>query len=633
MIANHASATLLVALLTAALGCGSAEPSPPARVPDSARPAPVKPPPAAPTADSLIGIWVSQTTFGPAVRGELTVVRDGSTWRATLAGNQTSFQVTGKSVRFTLPGDAGGFRGALSADARAISGVWMRPPLRAGGLSDPGGTGQPFGSPLVLPAAGKDTWRGAVEPLESRFTIYLRIFRDADGSIVGAFRNHDANSTGGASRFRVSRGGTSVELSARFDDSSPEIRHTATLSGPDRMRITWPDLGGAIDFDRRTPAEVPGFFPRPPGDGPYLYAAPPATGDGWVTGRAAEVGMDEAALAAVVQRLIDADPSIQRPALIHSLLVARRGKLVLEEYFFGFGRDTPHDLRSAGKTFASVMLGAAMKQGKRVGPDTRVYRLLAGMGPFANPDPRKAKITLGHLMTHTSGLACDDNDDASPGNEGTMESQQQQPDWWKYTLDLPVAHDPGTRYAYCSANMNLVGAALTTTTATSLPELFERTVARPLDFGPYHWNLMPTGEGYLGGGAFLRPRDLLKVGQVYLDGGVWRGRRVVAASWVKRSTAPQVAVTPATTGLDAETFPNFYGEGNDGYAWHLNRVNAGGRTYREFEANGNGGQLLIVLPELDMVVVFTAANYRQGGIWGRWRDQIVGGEIIPAIRR
>ena len=81
--------------------------------------------------------------------------------------------------------------------------------------------------------------------------------------------------------------------------------------------------------------------------------------------------MDEAPLARLIQRLIDADPSVRRPALIHSVLVAYRGKLVLEEYFFGFDRDQPHDMRSAGKTFASVMLGAAMRQGSRIAPETR----------------------------------------------------------------------------------------------------------------------------------------------------------------------------------------------------------------------------------------------------------------------
>jgi CubicO group peptidase (beta-lactamase class C family) len=255
------------------------------------------------------------------------------------------------------------------------------------------------------------------------------------------------------------------------------------------------------------------------------------------------------------------------------------------------------------------------------------------MGPFANADPRKSQITLAHLMTHTSGLACDDNNDASPGREDTMQAQQQQPNWWKYTLDLPMAHDPGRRYAYCSANINLVGAALTKGTGTWLPELFDRTIARPLRFGTYYWNLMPTGEGYLGGGAYLRPRDLLKVGQVYLNGGVWEGRRLVDSSWVTKSTAPHMQISPATTGLSPEEFPNYYGEGEDGYAWHLSQIRVGDRTYRGYAATGNGGQLLIVVPDFDLVVVFTGGNYGQGGIWGRWGSELLPKEIIPAIRR
>lgn len=181
--------------------------------------------------------------------------------------------------------------------------------------------------------------------------------------------------------------------------------------------------------------------------------------------------------------------------------------------------------------------------------------------------------------------------------------------------------------------MNLVGAVLTTATHTWLPALFERTVARPLQFGPYYWNLMPTGEGYLGGGVFLRSRDLLKVGQAYLDGGVWRGRRIVDSAWVTQSTSPKVHISPATTGIAPEEFGNYYGEADDAYAWHLGQLNTGERTYRTYAATGNGGQLLIVIPDADMVVVFTAGNYRQGGIWGRWGQQIIGGEILPAIRR
>src|SRR5512144_743427 len=124
---------------------------------------------------------------------------------------------------------------------------------------------------------------------------------------------------------------------------------------------------------------------------------------------------------------------------------------------------------------------------------------------------------------------------------------------------------------------------------------------------------MPNGEGYLGGGARLRPRDLLKVGQAYLDGGVWHRRRIVQASWVERSTTAKVHISPTTTGLTPNQFSNFYGEADDGYAWHLSQFRVGERTYREYAATGNGGQLLIVVPDFDLVVVFTAGNYGQGG--------------------
>lgn len=587
--------------------------------------------PAASADDSLVGLWASETTFGPALHGELTVAREGSGWRATLASAESRFNVTGDAIRFVFPGPLGQFRGMMADHGRTITGFWLQPPGTTEERPSPVGSRQPFATPLVLQRAGRDVWRGTVLPLAERFALYLKIYRNAEGVLVGAFRNPDFNSNGGASLFRVTREGEKVLLSAPLD-GTPEIRHSAALAhSPDRLQIFWPDVGRVLDLTRRSPEQAPSFLPRPPGQTAYTYKEPVATGDGWRTARAREAGIDETVLTRLVQRLIDADPAARRPSLIHSLLVARRGKLVLEEYFFGYDRDTPHDTRSAGKTFASVMLGAAMMKGTKITPETKVYDLLAGMGPFANPDPRKSQITLAHLMTHTAGFACDDNDEASPGNESTLQSQRREPNWWKHTLDLPMAHDPGRRYAYCSANMNLMGAALTTATGTWLPELFDRTIARPLQFGPYHWNLTPTEEGYLGGGAWVRPRDLLKVGQAYLEGGVWRGRRIVDASWVTRSTAPRVHISPATTGLNAEQFQDAYNEADDAYAWHLGEVRSGERTYRGYTATGNGGQILLVVPEADLVVVFTGGNYRQGGIWLRWPNEIVGAEIIPAI--
>ena len=567
--------------------------------------------------DPLIGLWSYQTRFGPAP-AELKVIRAGAQWRAQLGEAKASADVDGDRVRFRFA-DGGEFRGTLAGDA--IDGYWIRP-----GVSTdpryPGGSSQAFATPLTLRRSHRSTWRATVRPLPDPFTLYLKVFRNEKDELIAAFRNPEQNSIGGAMQFRVAREGDAVHFTAQ------DLKLEAKLAG-DRLRIFWPDLEREIELTKGSPAA---FYPRPPSAAPYQYAKPPDTGDGWTTARASTVGLDEEALKRLIRRLADADPAVRRASLIHSLLVARQGKLVLEEYFFGFDRDTPHDLRSASKTFAAVLLGTAMHKGVAVSPDTKLYELVAKRGPFANPDPRKARITLGHLMTHAAGFACDDNKEGSPGAEDTMQTQHAQPDWWKFTLDLPMEYEPGTHYAYCSANTNLMGAAITTATSTWLPEWFDRTVARPLQFSPWHWNLMENDEGYLGGGVWLRPRDLLKVGQTWLDGGVWRGRRIVDAKWVAQSTAPHFHISPTTTGLTPEQFSDSYMEADEGLAWHLGKVQSDQRSYRTYSATGNGGQLLIVIPELDMVVVFTGGNYRQGGIWLGWVDGIIGGAIIPALR-
>lgn len=544
----------------------------------------VAPAQAASSDDPLIGIWGSETTFGPALHGELTVRRDGSEWSASLTSAVALFRSVRDSVRFGFSGGLGQFRGALSGDGRTIDGFWIQPK----GLVN----GYPFASPVTLRLAGRGVWRGPVRPLPDRYSFYLAVTRSATGALVGVFRNPELNSYPRVAQYRVTRAGDSVIFSAGSDTSRPVIRIAGTLHDG-RLALRWTPLDRVLVLTPHSDSQAVGLFARVPRGVTHRYTVPVAEGDGWRTDRASAVGMDEAALAALVQRIADTVSTLPRAPL-------------------------------AAKTFASVLLGAAMMRGVRIAPESRLAPLLVTEAPFANPDPRKDRITLAHLMTHSSGLACDDNDDASPGNEGTMLTQERQPDYWKYTMDLPMSHDPGEHYAYCSATMNLMSGALTRATGTWLPALFHRDVARPLQFGHYHFNLSPALEGYLGGGAYLRPRDLLKLGQLYLDGGVWNGRRIVPRSWVARSTAKQIEWPYRDENVSA---------GVDGYAWHLNTLRSGGREYQEYEANGNGGQLLIVVPELDLVVVFTAGNYAFGGVWSRFRSELVSNAIIPAVRR
>ncbi len=360
-------------------------------------------------------------------------------------------------------------------------------------------------------------------------------------------------------------------------------------------------LEGDLAMDR-----APAARPRPLAASPVTDRTPLPGGDGWQTASPSRVGLDDSLLVALVRRIAATDPAAPDAPLIHSLLVARHGKLVLDEYFFGFTSDQPHDLRSASKTFTGLMAGIAIDQG-----------VLARDSRGQAQDPRRQRMTVAHLLTHTSGLACDDNDDASPGNEDRMQEQRQQPDWYRFTLELPIAHDPGTTYAYCSAGINLAGAVIAKAAGTSLLEFFDAYVAGPLEIHPWDMNLMPSGEAYAGGGLRLRPRDLLKLGQLFLDGGTWNGDRVVSKRWVEQSTSRQVDAPDGSA---------------DGYAWHLHTLQQGGRPWREYEASGNGGQFLVVLPELEMAVVFTAGNYNRYRIWRKFRDELIPQYIIGAVK-
>lgn len=551
--------------------------------------------------DELVGLWGTEVFVGPQVRGEIALERHARRWTLRVAGFEASAPETGDSIRVALAGGQGEFRGRIEAGG-VVRGFWVQP---AGNMAS-------YASPIRFRPAGNGAWTGTVRPVDERFSLYLQVQRAGDGSLRGVFRNPEVNWTGRAPWFRVERDGSNVVF---VDPASGRKRWVQPYDSAQRQ-ITF-DFGGPVILRPRDLERAAGFVARPPSAPPYSYRAPLPRGDGWMPAPAASVGMDEARLEALVRRIAAADPAGDSTALIHSLLIARRGKLVLDEYFFGQAADLPHDLRSASKTFVSVMAGVAMDRGARFSISTPLYSLFPHAGSGANADERRGRITVGQLLTHSTGLACDDNDDNSPGNEAAMQSQDQQPNWYRYFLDLPVAREPGTAYAYCSGGINLVGGVVGEATKTWLPEYFDRYIARPLGIDDYGMNLMPTGEAYGGGGMRMRSRDFLKFGQLYLNGGTWNGARVVSRGWVRQSTAHQV---------DA---PN---GSSDGFGWHRYALTVAGRTVQEYEANGNGGQFLIVVPELELAIVFTAGNYNQYRIWRKFREEIVPQYIIGAIR-
>ena len=454
---------------------------------------------------------------------------------------------------------------------------------------------------MLVPGA---RWVAVPPPIDTHVHVYLYVQPRPDGSLRAFFRNPEANA-GVFIRERTLRlNGSTVRLVAT---GRPELdgRYDARA---DTVSVHLDQVPGDFTFHRE----------RQPQATPYRDRVPAEDGDGWKTGSLASAGIDAKQIARIIDTNVNVAPSGLRSPYIQSLLIARHGKLVLDEYFNDFSADRPHDVRSAGKSVTTLMLGRAIEDGAKMGPQTRVYDYLNRYAPFAHFDSRKARMTVGNLMSMQSGLACDDNDDASPGNEATMQSQTAQPDWYKYTLDLPMIADPGTRAIYCSADINLLGAVISTATHRRLADYLIDRFARPMQFQRYGIWLVPppVSDGYMAGGDLFRPRDFLKFGQLFLNRGYWNGVPIIDDAWLRT-----IAMKRAT--IEA-------GGGDYGYGWHLIDYDVNGTTVHAINAGGNGGQLLFVFPHLDMTVMITAANYNQYPVWRTFIQKLVP-QLLQAV--
>jgi CubicO group peptidase (beta-lactamase class C family) len=546
----------------------------------------------------IAGVWMARRDFGPEVRGTLDFYFEGSEGSAEIAGFSASPIIEGDQLRFQIPGDQGAFLASLDSDDLAqldeIRGHWIQPPNAA--------NGNRFASPVVLTRLQHGHWRGEVKPLPDRMTFFLSLERNDNGIVTGFLRNPEANF---GRHFKIERvvyrdGELVFEEKGQ---SEPRLR------GPfdtDRMTFTLsiPDAGGTFDFRRLDDAAASAFQPRPGKSGAYRYRPPVPSWGGWEAASLDEVGIDVGTIERMIQEILAIPPSTIEAPYFHAILMARHGKLVLEEYFHGFTAEAAHDTRSAAKTVTSTLVGLALHNEAPIDLDSRVYEVMLGSELPKDLDPRKGRMMLRHLLTMTPGLSCDDNDSDSPGAEWVMQSQPT--DWTGYTLALPMKHEPGSHVAYCSASTNLAGAVLAKATGSWLPELFYTHFARPLGIDRYYWNLMPGGDGYGGGGLYITGRDFLKMAQLFLDNGVWKERRLLSEEWVRDALSP-----------GAEMFGQGYG-----YAWWILQIPVGDRTVEAVYAGGNGGQYSMAIPELDLALVFFGGNYNQRATHEVKREQL-----------
>ncbi len=556
------------------------------------------------TAQSLVGGWESAQSFGHAIGGGRLRVMFAPQPTAVIAGQRAVAMPSGNaSERFAFS-DGSSLVVRLDTQASSIVAEWTQPATIA--------DGERFVSPVVLAKGADGAWSGVVAPVPDVLHFYLRVTQNPDGTTGAFFRNPETNAGARIGTRTLTVHGAAVVFHA---DGAPDI--TGAYDAVERtLTFSFEGLLKPFVFHKVDPSTTVGFTPRP-GAAPYVYQVPAQLDDGWRTASLADVGLNTQRIAAFIDAMVKTPVTSGRAPYIHSVSIARHGKLVLDEYFYGFDARTLHDVRSAGKSVTTLMVGDAMRDDPALRPETPISAVLPQYAADFTGDPRKASINVADLMTMSSGLACDDNDDQSPGNEGTMQGQTAQPDWYKYTLDLPIASDPGTKAAYCSAGINLLGAVIASATHAWLPDDFYDRFARPMQFGPYALpeTPPPLDTAYMAGGGRFLPRDFLKFGQLMLDDGVWNGTRVVEKEWVDAVTVPRSALNAP---------------GDYGYGWHLSTFTVGGVSYPAFNAGGNGGQLLFVIPKLDMTVMITAGNYGQYPVWRSFQTEPFVDYLIPA---
>jgi CubicO group peptidase (beta-lactamase class C family) len=314
--------------------------------------------------------------------------------------------------------------------------------------------------------------------------------------------------------------------------------------------------------------------------------------------------------------LLDAAMAAARQEPNLTSVVALRGGVVLREYYAaGSGVDTTHPVWSVTKSVLSLAVGAALDRGCLHSLDQTLPELL---GTAAVSDPAKARITLRHILTMTTGLDCPEMPSYS-GETNLYQTWTTAPDQLAWVLDRPLSASPGERFEYGSATFHLASVALTRACGDSAAEYASSAIFSPVGIPPRTWGTDRQGFSNGGAGLELSPRDMGAIGTLVLDSGRAYGRQVIASGWIQDMTRAQVATGP---GMPAPGY---------GYGWW--RGQAAGLDIAF--AMGWGGQFIFVIPSKGAVVTATSATTGVSGpaALEQWQRvfTLLTTRVIPAL--
>ncbi len=307
--------------------------------------------------------------------------------------------------------------------------------------------------------------------------------------------------------------------------------------------------------------------------------------ESWRTATPESQGVDSTTLAEAIEM------ARQRGVNIHSFLLVRNGVLFAEAYFYPYDGKTPHDIASVTKPITATLIGLAIAQGKIESVKQPMLSLFPSR-KIANVDERKHRVAVEHLLTMSSGLDC-----KAQAGEPTLWEMLSAPNNTQFMLDLPMVAEPGSKYVYCSGGMHLLSGALKQKTGMNAEAFARKNLFGPLGISNLVWPRDPQNVSHGFGNLHLLPRDMAKLGWLFLNRGAWDGKQIVPAAWVADATRSHIKTGGA-------------GTSDYGYGW---RVPTNGGPIA-FEASGRGGQQISVLPAKNAVIVFTGGGFSSGDV-------------------